>query len=200
MNLQYLKVKLITIDSGETKTFTLDTTLKLDDLSQYNVEVYTSLNKDFIKKNDTIKGFYNTAKSNDIGASRIVFPTLNDTLLTNIQNVESVVEVVKYGDSSVSDRFSATLQIFNKQNKVLLYQVKLDSSMNGKDTLRLKFPSFGIGSVLSVSLKAFTTWTKDQYNLNERVENIESKINELSNKIDKLIVIFEPKTNLEEAP
>ncbi len=167
VNLQYLKVKLITIDSGETKTFTLDTTLKLDDLSQYNVEVYTSLNKDFIKKNDTIKGFYNTAKSNDIGASRIVFPTLNDTLLTNIQNVESVVEVVKYGDSSVSDRFSATLQIFNKQNKVLLYQVKLDSSMNGKDTLRLKFPSFGIGSVLSVSLKAFTTWTKDQYNLND---------------------------------
>lgn len=41
---------------------------------------------------------------------------------------------------------------------------------------------------------------EDQYNLNERVENIESKINELSNKIDKLIVIFEPKTNLEEAP
>ena len=167
VNIQYLKVKLITIDSGETKTFTLDTTLKLDDLSQYNVEVYTSLNKDFIKKNDTIKGVYNTAKSNDIGASRIIFPTLNDTLLTNIQDVESIVEVVKYGDSIVSDRFSTTLQIFNKQNKVLLYQVKLDSSMNGKDTLRLKFPSFGIGSVLSVSLKAFTTWTKDQYSLND---------------------------------
>jgi hypothetical protein len=167
VNIQYLKVKLITIDSGETKTFTLDTTLKLDDLTQYNVEVYTSLNKDFIKKNDTIKGFYTTAKSYDIGASRIVFPTVNDTLLSNIQDVESVVEVVKYGDSSVSGRFSTILQIFNKQNKVLLYQAKLDSSMNGKDTLRLKFPSFGIGSVLSVSLKAFTTWTNDQYNLND---------------------------------
>jgi hypothetical protein len=167
VNIQYLKVKLITIDSGETKTITLDTTLKLDNLSQYNVEVYTSLNKDFIKVNDSIKGFYNTAKSYDIGASRIIFPTVNDTLLTNIQDVESIVEVVKYGDSSVSDRFSTTLQIFNKLNKVLLYSMKLDSSMNGKDTLRLKFPSFGIGSVLSVSLKSFTTWTKDQYNLND---------------------------------
>jgi hypothetical protein len=139
----------------------------LDNLSQFNVEVYTSLSNDFKKKNDTLKGFYNIAKANDIGASRIVFPTVNDTLLTNIQDVESIVEVVKYGDSTVSDRFSTTFQIFNKQNKVLLYSMKLDSSMNGKDTLRLKFPSFGIGSVLSISLKAFTTWTKDQYHLND---------------------------------
>jgi hypothetical protein len=167
VNIQYLKVKLVTIDSGETKTFTLDTSLKLDALSQYNVEVYTNLSKDFIKKNDSLKGFYNTAKAYDIGANRILFPTVNDTLLSNIQDVESIVEVVRHGDSSVSDRFSTTLQIFNKQNNVLLYSVKLDSSMNGKDTLRLKFPSFGIGSVISISLKAFTTLSKDQYHLND---------------------------------
>jgi len=167
VNIQYLKVKLITIDSGETKTFTLDTSLKLDALSQYNVEVYTNLSKDFIKKNDSIKGFYNTAKSYDIGANRILFPTVNDTLLSNIQNVESIVEVVKFGDSSSSERFTTTLQIFNKLNNVLLYSVKLDSSMRGKDTLSLKFPSFGLGSVISISLKAFTTWNKDQFNMND---------------------------------
>ena len=39
---------------------------------------------------------------------------------------------------------------------------------------------------------------ENEYNLNERVENIESKINDLSKKLDKLIVFFEQKSKVEE--
>lgn len=166
-NIQYLKVKLIDVDSGETKTFNLDTLLKLDNFGVYDVEVYTNLNKDFNRKNDTLRGFYTTAKASDIGASRILYPSISDTLLSNLDNVETVVEVVNFGDSSVKQRFSTVLQIFNQQNKVLLYQAKIDSVMNGADTLRLKFPSFSISSAIPITLKSFTTWSKDQYLIND---------------------------------
>ena len=166
--IQYVKVKMVSLDSGETKTFAIDTSLMLNETGVYTVQVFTTLSKDFIRSNDTLNGVYNGVKANDIGVSEILFPSLNDTLLVNTQFVESIVRVVNLGDSAVNGRFRTTLRILNKANKVQLYSKSLDSAMNGSDTLNLKFPGFGVSNAsVDILLIAHTSWADDQYRQND---------------------------------
>ena len=163
-SLQYIKIQNITIDSGKTKTFDLDSTLFVDELVPYKVQVYTMLNKDFIRKNDTVSTWYYPVKAYDIGASQILFPTANDTLLLNTQYVKGLVKIKNFGDSLVKETFTTTLQMFNANTMVPFYNVSLDSNLLGKDSMILEFPGITIGSPsMPVICRAFTTWTNDQF-------------------------------------
>lgn len=166
-NIQYLKVKMISLDSGETKTFVIDTSLFLENPADYDVLVYTSLAVDFLEYNDTFTGIYNGVKSYDIGVESILYPRLTDTLLVNIQNVETQIRIVNYGDSISDGTFRATLQVLSKSNKVVLFTKNIDTSMNGADTLLLTFSSFSLSNPLDVLLRASTTWIDDQYKAND---------------------------------
>lgn len=166
-NLQYVKVKMITLDSGETNTFVIDTSLFLDNPADYDVSVYTSLSSDFLKFNDTLRGKYTGIKSYDIGVNAILYPRLTDTLLLNIQNVETQVRIVNYGDSISDGTFRTTLQVLNKSNKVVLFTKNIDTSMNGLDTMLLTFSSFSLNNPIEILLRASTTWVKDQYKAND---------------------------------
>ncbi len=167
-SIKYVKVKQVSLDSGETKTFIIDTTLVLSDPGSYNVSVFTSLSKDFIRSNDTINTTYEGIKAYDIAVSSIIYPRLSDTLLINTQNVESVVQYVSSGDSASYGTFRATLKILNKANKAVLYNKFIDTSMNGTDSLKLKFPGFTLSNTtMDIIVQSFVDWLPDQYALND---------------------------------
>lgn len=169
-SIKYVKVKMVTVDSGETKTIMIDTSLKLDNMNPFTVTVYSTLNKDFNKINDTIKGVFGVVKSYDVSADKILFPTSNDTLLVNTQNVTPTVSVRNLGDSMYKGRFKVTLKISNAQNGVVFYNKSLDTLMNDTGHLLLNFPIFGVSnSPLQIKLVSYLTILNDQESINDTV-------------------------------
>jgi hypothetical protein len=167
-SITYIKVRNLTLDSNEIKTFIVDTSLQLLAPEIHDVQVYTVLAKDFVKSNDTIEGVYFGKKNYDIGVSKILYPGSNDTILTNIQTIRGLVQVVNYGDSLSASPFSTVLNIYTKPTNLLLYSKTIDSNFTTKDTLVLEYSSFGVnGSSFNVRLEAFTKWSKDQYIVND---------------------------------
>ena len=167
-SLQYIQIKYITLDSGKTQTFTIDSSLYLDELKPYDVQVYTLLAKDFVSKNDTIRGQYYPVKANDVGVSKILFPTTSDTLLLNTQYVKGLVQVKNFGDSAVNVNFTTTLQMVNANTMVQFYSKTIDSSLLGQDSMVLEFPGITIGSpTMPIIIRAFTSWSKDQFVAND---------------------------------
>lgn len=167
-SIKYVKVKMLTIDSGETKTITIDTTLKLDNMNPYTVSVYSSLGRDFNKANDTISGVFGVSKNYDISVDKILFPTSSDTLLVNTQNVTPVISVRNLGDSMFKGRFQATLKISNAINGVVFYNKFIDTVMNDTGHLLLNFPIFGVSnSPLQIKLLSYVTVVNDQESKND---------------------------------
>ncbi|MEZ4803976.1 MAG: T9SS type A sorting domain-containing protein [Bacteroidia bacterium] len=167
-SINYIRIRNLTLDSNETKTFILDTSLQLYSPEVHDVQVYTVLAKDFVKSNDTIQGVYYGKKNYDIGVAKILYPGSGDTILTNIQTINGLVQVVNYGDSLTTDRFSTILNIYTKPTNVLLYSKTIDSNFMTKDTLILEYPSFGVnGASFDVRLESYTKWSKDQFITND---------------------------------
>ncbi len=167
-SIKYVKVKMVTIDSGETKTFVIDTTLKLDNMNPYTVSVYTSLSKDFNKVNDTINGVFGVVKDFDISAEKIIFPTSSDTLLVNTQNVTPRVSVRNLGDSLYKGRFQVVLKISNAINGVVFYNKSIDTTMSDTGHMFLDFPIFGVSnSPVQIKLLCYVTALNDQENYND---------------------------------
>jgi len=167
-SIKYVKVKMVTIDSGETKLFVIDTTLLLDNLNPYKVSVYTSLNKDFNKSNDTITGVFGVMKNYDVSADKILFPTNSDTLLVNTQNVTPMVSIRNLGDSLYKGRFQVVLKISNALNGVVFYNKTIDTLMSDSGHLILGFPIFGVSnSPLQIKLLSYVTVPGDQEKLND---------------------------------
>ncbi len=166
-SLKYVKVKMVTLDSAETKTFAIDTSLMLDNTDSFNVSVYSSLNKDFIKTNDTIAGVYYPKKDNDIGVDKILYPTFLDTLLTNTQNVQPVVSVRNFGDSLFKERFKVVIKISNAANGVVFYNKSIDTVMNLAGHLFVQFPMFSINNSLNIKVLSYTEALTDQMRIND---------------------------------
>ncbi|HEY1047193.1 MAG TPA: T9SS type A sorting domain-containing protein [Bacteroidia bacterium] len=168
LDLQYIKIIQVSLDSGETKTFNIDTTLMLNEPGEYDVQVYTKLNADFIKSNDTINGKYYTKKSKDISVASILYPTLSDTLLTNTGIVEPILLLTDIGDSAFDKSFKVMIRVKNANNGVQLYSKSLDTAFHGKDSMYLKFPGFSISNAsIDVKIEAFTIAVEDQYHAND---------------------------------
>lgn len=167
-SIKYVKIKMVIIDSGETKTFVIDTTLKLDNMNPYTVSVYTNLNKDFNKVNDTINGVFGVVKDLDISVERIVFPTASDTLLVNTQNVTPRVSIRNIGDSLYKERFQVTLKISNALNGVVFYNKSIDTVMSDTGHMFLDFPIFGVSnSSVQIKLLSYLTALNDQEHIND---------------------------------
>ncbi len=167
-SIKYVKVKMVTIDSGETKTIAIDTTLKLDNMNPYTVSVYSNLGLDFNKVNDTINGVFGVSKNYDISVDKILFPTASDTLLVNTQNVTPVISIRNLGDSMFKGRFQAILKISNALNGVVFYNKSIDTVMNDTGHLLLNFPIFGVSnSPLQIKLLSYVTVVNDQDNKND---------------------------------
>lgn len=163
-SIKYVKVLNITLDSGETKEFIIDTTLRLTDIANYEVSVYSNLGIDFIKTNDTIKGIYTLAKNYDVGVDRILFPTDADTLLVNTQNVTPRILVRNFGDSLYKSTFRATFRVLNAANGVTIYNKFVDTMFVNEDSLELEFPIFNVSnSPLNINLISTCSFIGDQY-------------------------------------
>jgi hypothetical protein len=159
----------ITLDSGETKTFLIDSALYLPEDTTYTVEVFTALPADFIKSNDTLKGVYTASRVYDVGVTAIYFPTMSDTLLLNTQNVQPRIRVSNLGDSLVKERFRATVQVqllVGGQN--IIYNKSIDTSLGGASSVDLMFPAFMLsGGPQDIRIIAFTDYQNDQYRAND---------------------------------
>ena len=167
-SIKYVKVKMVTIDSGETKSFVIDTTLLLDNMNPYTVSVYTTLNKDFNKSNDTITGVFGVNKKYDLSADKILFPTNSDTLLVNTQNVTPLVSIRNLGDSLYKGRIQVVLKISNVLNGVVFYNKTIDTLMSDTGHLILGFPIFGVSnSPLQIKLLSYVTALGDQEKIND---------------------------------
>lgn len=170
-SIKYIKIVNITLDSAETKTVTIDTTLSLSNDQPYDVLVYSSLSKDFIKSNDTIRGIYTGMKSYDVGVTAILYPTSRDTLLLNTGNVEPLVVVKNLGDSLVKDKFRTVIKIALASNGALIYQKFIDTAVS--DSIVLKFPSFSVsGLPQGVTITAYTDYANDQFHTNDTAREI----------------------------
>lgn len=168
IDLQYIKIIQVSLDSGETKTFNIDTSLMLNDPGEYDVQVYAKLGLDFVKSNDTINGKYTTKKSKDIGVAKVLYPTSSDTLLSNTGVVEPLLLVTDMGDSAFDRSFKVMIRVRNASNGVQLYSKTIDTAFHGKDSLYLKFPGFSISiASIDVKIEAFTIANEDQYHTND---------------------------------
>ncbi len=184
----YSSIKTLTIDSGETKSITFDSTLVLTEPGLYEVAIYTSLGKDFNRDNDTIIGFCEGVKLYDVGVSSILYPTLTDTLLTNISNIAPVVTLKNFGDSFVRSKFSTTLKIINTSTKTILYNKTIDTAFTSNNDLDLTFPNTGVfNKSQAISLIAHTNYANDQYRKNDSsfsASQIETWYDALAQSID----------------
>lgn len=167
LSLKYIRITNVTIDSGETKTIVIDTTLKLDNLNPYQVEVYSLLGADFIKSNDTLKGEYFVAKNKDLSVTEILYPTSNDTLLTNTQNVKPRIRIENKGDSLLTGMFRAHIQIKHGLNGVPIYTKFIDTQLLDSSYLELEFQGFSINSSIPIDIIAWVSHVDDQYNAND---------------------------------
>jgi hypothetical protein len=127
------------------------------------------LKNDFVRKNDSINGKYFTVKTYDIGSDKILYPTLNDTLLSNTQFVLPLVHVQNFGDSLFKSRFLTVLKVRNASTNALLYNKSIDSSFVDSGSLYLQFPGLSIGSPIDVKLEAYTVAFEDQLANNDTV-------------------------------
>lgn len=166
-SIKYIKVINVTIDSGQTNTFNLDTVLMLTQLTNYQLEVYTRLGNDFIKSNDTIKGEYYTAKDLDLSLSSILYPTSNDTLLINTQNVMPKVRIDNAGDSLAKGKFRVNIRISNANTGVTFYSKFADTQLIDSNHLIMGFPAFSINTAMPVKIVAWVDYASDQFNLND---------------------------------
>ncbi len=168
-SITYVKVINITLDSGETKTFVIDTSLVLPYDSVYQVTAYTMLQKDFVRSNDTLKGIYGAAKAYDVGVTAVLYPLPSDTLLIGTQNVEPRVRVENLGDSMVASGFRTTIKIMLASNNAVIYQKSIDTGFAGTaGLLDLTFPGFSLsGSSQDIKIKAYTELITDQFRLND---------------------------------
>lgn len=167
ISIHYIKVGTMTLDSGETRTLVLDTSLRFSDTGTFDVRAFTTLSKDFIRTNDTLKTTFSTVKSRDIGVTRILFPTDSDTLLTYTQTVRPRVLVENFGDSAVSDRFPVTLVMHTVPGGVQLYKKSIDTMFEASQTLELEFPGISVSNSIEVKFTAYTDWSRDQYRRND---------------------------------
>ncbi|MCC6818784.1 MAG: T9SS type A sorting domain-containing protein [Bacteroidia bacterium] len=171
-SLKYVKIINMTLDSGETKTVDIDTSLLLDNLQDYNVEAFTLLNVDFVKSNDTLKGIYHVAKSKDIGVTSILYPTNSDTLLVNIENVSPKIRIENLGDSFLSGTFRAQIRVTHGLNGVNIYTKFIDTQLIDSSYLLLNFPAFSINSAIPIKVSAWIEHPEDQYSLNDTARSV----------------------------
>lgn len=169
IDLQYIKIKFVTLDSGETRTFVIDTSLVLDEKDKYEVAVYTLLGKDFKKSNDTLTGIFLTKKSKDLMLQAIIAPRSGDTLLLNTEYVEPWIRVRNAGDSAFTGRFRAYAKVSNASNNTQIYLKSIDTVMTpGTDSLDLKFPGFTISSTpINARILTYLTSAEDQFKGND---------------------------------
>ncbi len=159
----YLDIKLTTLDSGDSKLITFDSTLMLKDTSRVNVLVYTILNADFFKKNDTLKGFYFGKKLYDVGVAAIQYPVITDTLLVNKTGISPTVTIQNLGDSIVRSKFRTVCRIINKNTSAVIYQNTIDTTLTGNSPLNLIFPAIAKQMLsMPISVIAYTTYIGDQ--------------------------------------
>src|SRR5690606_17456409 len=109
----------------------------------------------------------NTKKTSDIGVSEILYPTLSDTLLSNTQNVQPIVEVLNYGDSLFKERFNVHFQVRNKSAGVLIYNKTIDTLFTDSGRLFVQFSGFNLGNQTDIDLKSFTDSELDQLHSND---------------------------------
>lgn len=166
-SIKYIKILNVSIDSGETKTFKVDSTLNLDKLQTYAVEVYSLLGIDFIKSNDTLSGNYFTAKEKDLSVTSILFPTAADTLLVNTQNVSPLVKIESLGDSLLKGTFRVHIRIANANTGVVFYNKFLDTQLLDSGNLILGFQSFSINTSIPITVTAWVDHFEDQFRLND---------------------------------
>jgi hypothetical protein len=166
-SIKYVKIINVTIGSGETKFFTIDTTLSLDKLLTYNVEVYSLLGEDFVRSNDTLKGVYYTAKEKDLTLSSILFPTITDTLLVNTQNVSPLVRIDNAGDSVLRGKFRVHIRIANANTGVVFYNKFTDTQLIDSSYLILGFQAFSINTSIPIKISAWVDHPEDQFRLND---------------------------------
>ncbi|MES2617480.1 MAG: T9SS type A sorting domain-containing protein [Bacteroidota bacterium] len=167
-SLVYSDSKNTTLDSGETKTITFDSSMQFSDTGLYLVEAYTNLGIDFDRTNDTIRTYYQVNKHFDLGVTAIMYPTLTDTIQVNKINDYPKVVIENLGDSLVTQYFSTTLRIINTNTKALLYKQTKDTFFSVNAPLELLFPRLGVISAAQpLTVIAQTEYAKDEYRKND---------------------------------
>lgn len=164
---EYLSIKNVQIDNGQTQRIVFDSTFILNDTNRRTVLIYTALPNDYVKKNDTIRGFYYGKNTYDVGVSNVIIPKFNDSLLININPILPKITVTNFGDS-VKGVFRTTVKIINKANNNVLYNEFKDSSFGSLKNMDLRFPIFNaLTSNTNLELIAYTNYSFDQNKSND---------------------------------
>ncbi len=159
----YLDVKTTTIDSGDSKWITFDSTLVLTDTNKVNVLAYAILPNDFFKTNDTLKGWYNGKTLFDVSVSAIQYPVFTDTLMVNTVGIKPILTISNIGDSLVKTKFKTVCKITDIATNALIYQQGVDTFFTTYLPFNIEFPAISKQlKTMKVKVEAYTTLATDQ--------------------------------------
>ena len=163
-NTVYSSTKMVTIDSAQTKTITMDSSLLLSQPQNYDVEVWIQLPKDFDTSNNQLLGKYRAIKDFDIAVSEILNPKTTDLLLVGISTPKPMVRVENLGEVLSTDLFTLTFKMFNAGNNNLLYSKDVDTSFSITPVMDIEFPEIPVQlNAIAVRFETILFYNKDQY-------------------------------------
>ncbi len=192
-SVRYFSSRKITLDSGESKTVVFDSTLSLNLNETYQVEVFSDLDIDFVKSNDSIITNYFGKKNYDVGIVSINYPKMSDTLLVGQTLAKPLVEIANLGDSLSNKSFTVSLKVFNQINNQLIYSQDVDTSFSSYSNMLLQFPEIPIQMTeKKVVLEAILFYGKDQFSNNNFLRD-SSKYHILNDL--EVVDVLNPKTN-----
>lgn len=166
-NIIYASTKMVTLDSGQTAVFTMDSSMILTEAQNYDVKIWIQLPADFDTTNNELNGQYFAIKDFDIAVTEIISPNINDLLLVGVSKVNPIVKVENVGEILSSDAFTVSLKIFNTLNNQLLYSRDVDTNFTTNTIMDIGFPEFPIQyNQISVRMEAILFYNKDQYSNN----------------------------------